>query len=77
MTFQISNHPHTQNPQLSSSIISYSHFPSKTGHKEVSYFTAVSSATSMETVIIPADSPPAVLTHSASSVIYNNTQPHK
>ncbi len=30
----------------------------------------------METVIIPADSPPAVLTHSASSVIYNHTHTH-
>ncbi len=51
-------------------------FPRKIEHEKVSYFTAVSSATSMETVIIPADSRPAVLTHSASSVIYN-THPHK
>lgn len=35
------------------------------------YFTAVPSAISMETVIIPAGSVPAMLTHSDPSVICN------
>lgn len=71
--FQIRRTLRTHNSLLLLNLILISQ--EKTG-QEVSYFTAVSSATSMEMVIIPADSPPAVLTHSASSVIYNTTHIH-